>query len=649
MNEELQAVFNKNLLFFARIKHSYFKQFIDYTPKRLSLKLSEKGYINLYNMSTGQAVYPEDPSVYAKRQADEFLRKRPHYIVTAEMPGERREGYPFTEYLAKTNAKYKSLVPKIIQGDNNKVEQLFMYGAGLCLQLEHVLNALDVKNLIVFEADTDAIYSSLYIINWEAIFSYFNRPGYSFSIYNVKSTDENSSIIDFILQKKGRHRCAKIDNYFHYDNDELSQLYRNVKYYLNDALGGLGYFEDEKLGLLHTLKNLPLGIPYADKHLSEIRDYNDKPVLIVGNGPSLDVLEDFIRERGGEYIIISCGTALATLLKKGLLPDIHLEQERIKLIEEVLVENTTQEIRNKLFFVGLNPCYTNVFRMFENRYMVMKPNDISTDLMQQSGMNNIKTLEECNPLVSNFGVAFAQMLGFKEIYLAGVDCGMIDNEKHHSKESIHYTEKFDPKEIYQAINTFEVKGNLRNSVLTTSLFKRSKIAIERSIHQFQPQCYNLSDGVYIEGAQPQKSYQLQNKVIIENKTKVILDLFDKVFTKEPILKKPLEKEIVLLKQYFDKLCKDVLTLLSIQKLDYYQMSAQFDEIEQLLKKSQSESPASYRLLNGTVRGVMLNLSAAKKVMANNVFNEFSEFCEPEIKTLFSQMRMQISQDIDFKG
>ena len=36
-------------------------------------------------------------------------------------------------------------------------------------------------------------------------------------------------------------------------------------------------------------------------------------------------------------------------------------------------------------------------------------------------------------------------------------------------------------------------------------------------------------------------------------------------------------------------------------------------------------------------------------MANNVFNEFSEFCEPEIKTLFSQMRMQISQDIDFKG
>ncbi|MCJ8339789.1 MAG: DUF115 domain-containing protein [Pseudomonadales bacterium] len=641
MSAELQRVFDHNIRFFKRVNHPYFTKFIDYQPKRLTLRLSEQGYINLVNINTGQAVYPEDPVVYAEKQAAAFLKKRSHFVVTETLIDRGHPNYPYTEYLAKTNKKYEELLPPIVQADETLAEQLFMYGAGLCLQLQYVLNTLDVKNLTIFESDEDALFNSLYVVDWEQILGYFNRDGYSITVYNVTDNDENIRVINSLLKNKGYHRCSKIDTYFHYENDELRQLSNNLKFYFMNVLGGLGYFEDERLGLLHTLENVQKGMPISRNSLTMASDFCDKPVLVIGNGPSLDELEGFLKERLEQFIVISCGTALSTLVNKGIVPDIHVEQERITLVRDMLVEHTSQEQRDKLFFVGLNTCCPEVYELFNNTHMVMKPRDIGGDLLKQVSDNKFFEMYECNPLVSNFGLGLAIMLGFKEIYLAGVDCGMIDTAKHHSKQSIYFNENEEKAPVFRKRAIHSARGNFRDSVLTNPLFNNSRIAIESILTCFNPNCYNLSDGAYIRGAEPKPSDDVANFEKIENKASIIQRLLERSFENQTFDKHSIAVELDSIRECFDLTCNKIRTHLYISGMNYLEIANEFDAIEGILRQCEQENSSVYRILSGSIRGILVNITCAKKVFNDLDFAEFYAVVETEIDVFFTATRVQI--------
>lgn len=647
MDAELQNVYEQNVKFFKRIKHPYFSKLIDYQPKRLKLHLSAKGFINLYNTNTGQDVYPEDPCVYAEKQADSFIKKRPHYVITSSLPDRGQPNRPFTEYLTATNKKYNQLLPERIEADQLCSDQLFMYGAGLCLQLQYVLNAIDVKNLSVFESDQDAMHASLYVVDWEQILGYFNRDGYSFTIYNVTDTDENIATIGSLLARKGYHRSSKIDIYFHYHNDELGKLSGNLKFYFLNLMGGLGYFEDEHFGLAHTLKNIKRSMSVSRKNLTAVKDFCDKPVLIIGNGPSLDSLEEFLKSRAEQFIIISCGTALSTLVKKGIVPDIHVEQERIALVKDVIKEHIPAEVREKLFFVGLNPCSPDVFSLFKKKHMVMKPRDVGVDLIKRVSDSSFYEMYECNPLVSNFGLGVAVMLGFKEIYLAGVDCGMIDSDKHHSKESIYFHEDDQKAPVYRQRAQHSEKGNFRKTIISNPLFNNSRITLESTLNRFKPSCYNLSDGALIRGAEPQQSDSVESFAVIENKFEIVQALFEKCFSNEDFDLQGVASELEAMVDYFNVVCEEMQKNFEIANLSYSEIASQFDTIEALLQKSDKENASVYRLLSGSIRGMMVNIVTAKKVMNESDYSEFYAFIEPEIEKFFVKVKAQLKTSLEF--
>lgn len=645
IDAELTNVFNHNASFFKRIRHPYFSKFVDYQPKRLKLRLSENGYVNLYNIKTGKEVYPEDPVIYAEKQAAVYLKERTHYVITESIVDEGHEDYPHTEYITKTNEKYNQLVPKLIEGDETLAEQLFMFGAGLCLQLQYVLNALDVKNLILFEPDDDALYFSMFVVDWEAILSYFRRDGYNFHIFNVDSSDINLNIVRSILHKKGQHRCSKLDYYFHYDNDELRDLGNNLSHYLTNILGSSGYFEDERLGFAHSLENVMNNIPFLNKHMAEHEIHCNKPVLIVGNGPSLDQLEEFLTTRSEQFIIISCGTSLSTLLKKGITPDIHIEQERVKLVLDVVSETSIKNVRDEIFFIGLNPCHPGVFSLFTNKHMVFKANDLATDYFKDHGNQDLYALYECNPLVANFGLSLALMLGFKEIYLAGVDCGMKNIDEHHSKDSFYYSHSYDVSEYYANKKMRLVKGNFTDKIITNPVFNNSRIALEALLKKFTPECYNLSDGAYISGAEPMQCAEVKPHPVIENKKTVIKKLLDNCASSEKISTRDIDKEIHIIKQYFESICFEIQANFVVSECSYEEMASKFDNNEQLLKKSKSECVSAYRLLYGSIRGMMINITAAKKVMSDDDFSKFIVFAEAEQLKFFAAIRRQVNDTL----
>jgi len=647
INTELQGVYNENIKFFKRINHPYFSKFVNYRPKRLRLKLSEKGYVNLYNIDTNHEVYPEDPCVYAEKQALKFLKLRPHYIVTASIPDEGYEDFPTTELFLHINKKYEEVKPKYINAEEKFVEQLFMYGAGLCLQLQPILNNLDVKNLTIFEPDLDALYNSLYVINWEQILGYFNRDGYSLMIYDVFDSEDNLGLINSVLNKKLVHRCTKIDIYSHYENKELKRLSNDLKHYFINILATIGFFEDERNGLKHSIKNFISELAFANCHLSAAGKYTDIPVLIVGNGPSLDKLENFIRLNEEKFIIISCGTALGSLLRKGIHPDIHIEQERDKVVQEFLLSTTTEDIREKIFFIGLSPCFPDVFSMFERKSMVLKPSDSGLHLLRQLGVDKGIVLNDCNPLVSNFGLSLAVMLGFKDIYLAGVDCGMIDLDKHHSEDSFYFTNEHDynVSELYEDHKMYPVKGNLTEVAFTNVLFNQSKLALERVLAQFKPSCYNLSDGVFVQGSVPLKDEDVILQSTEISKTLAVSAILEQSFTTEPLSQNEFSKELEIIKREFLAACVKIEQNFQLKKYDYVEISKKFDKIELILINIESDNQVVYRLLNGSIKGIMINVTAARKILKDDVFEGFYKSIKPNIDKFFNDVKKDIREFI----
>ncbi|MFL9598655.1 6-hydroxymethylpterin diphosphokinase MptE-like protein, partial [Aeromonas veronii] len=89
---------------------------------------------------------------------------------------------------------------------------------------------------------------------------------------------------------------------------------------------GWGFFDDNIYALAHSHTHLQDGIPFL-KRWRNSSTFEQVPVFVVGNGPSLDQSIEFIRQHQQQAIIIACGTAVSALYKTGIKPDIYVAVE----------------------------------------------------------------------------------------------------------------------------------------------------------------------------------------------------------------------------------------------------------------------------------------------------------------------------------
>ena len=86
-----------------------------------------------------------------------------------------------------------------------------------------------------------------------------------------------------------------------------------------------GFFEDEILMMRNTYYNLR-GTAFRLVDRKRHRE-RSTPVFVVGSGPSLDRDIAAIKKWRDRAIVFSCGTAIGILLKNGIRPDLHVENE----------------------------------------------------------------------------------------------------------------------------------------------------------------------------------------------------------------------------------------------------------------------------------------------------------------------------------
>ncbi len=389
---------------------------------------------------------------------------------------------------------------------------LFVFGTGYGSHLQRLAEEYEVDNLVIMETDIENFILSLFFVDYFDIYELFFQKERRIFIACEEDIDVLAQGVlaavgemcpPFFIQGAGL--MLQMD-----DTEAQSALWENLKKRFLDLYRGWGYLDDEILGIQHALDNYKKKVPMLLGGYNKLQ--GDLPVFIVGNGPSLDALIPVVRENLSKVILFSCGSSLSALAKNGIQPDFHVEIERTAITARLLSLDGTRELLKNTPLIGSVIMDPNVYGMTSCPLMFSKFLDSGSNLLDPEFKN---PRLHSNPTCTNGGLALALELGFKEIYLIGVDLGYEDPEHHHSKSSFYYAGEAQTQELQNIrigeqgkyINNGDeqrlVPGNFLDVVLSNRQFIFARDVMELAISAYSDvRLFNLNRGARIRGAEP---------------------------------------------------------------------------------------------------------------------------------------------------
>ncbi len=367
--------------------------------------------------------------------------------------------------------------------------------------LERMLEHTGCMTVLFIEPDPAALSWSLDHVDWPSLIGHVQKRGGTVDFV----FDAAPQVISATVWRTMRYVnpvCTDGATFVAFGHPELAnELMRRLGNDLALSYTSLGHFYDESLMLWNTYRNLARG----DVRLFRRRHEKDPgcPVFVVASGPSLDDSIDVIGKHAGDAVIISCGSALRPLLVNGITPDFQIETENARvspltrqmadehdLSAVTLVASTTIDpevlpsFRDVIFY----------FRSSLSPYPLFAPSHAAALFMP-------------DPTVGNAGMSFALELGFRDIFLFGMDCGSRVQDRHHSKDTYHYTPDAGDVDIRYDM---QVEANFGGKSWTTyGLFLSLGNFTELlKIFGAGRTVRNCSDGALIPGAEPQPPSEL---------------------------------------------------------------------------------------------------------------------------------------------
>jgi len=547
---ELNAMFTKNMAFFQQAMPDIYERFKNYQVSEIQLIITENGWVDLVNINlNNQPVYGRDPIEFAQETVAGFIKN----------PSAQRFNPEITEVIDVESESHTPNINAIIHSLNEKntdqsraalgsrTEFLFMLGVGLGYQIIELLKYTDIQHLVIAETNVDIFFASLYTLDWQALSEHFSDEKKTINLILGQPPETFIQMVSHHVQKIGVFNIAKPYIYTHLSSKELVNATTTFLQNLPIVIGALGYFDDEKTSLTHSINNFKNKIPFMKSHGFLLKQFERKPVFLMGNGPSLDMAKDFITAHQDKAILVSCGSALSSLAKLGIKPDFHVELERTYPIKEWIETTTTPEFRQGIKLLAVNTVHPDLPKLFDLTGMALKYNDLGATYLDQyiSDDEMSVTLGSCNPTVSNCGLSFCAALGFVDVYLFGIDLGYPDGGKHHSQHSFHYDIKDEDIDSFnldsaEENSNFLLPGNFGGKIISSPLFFRSKLALEAILKDCKElKCHNTSNGIAIEKATPIKLDDIDTHHWQKlNKNQYTSKLFKKYFTSSNFLPIP---------------------------------------------------------------------------------------------------------------
>ena len=599
----LATTLRKNLLLLQGYMPGIYEAFKDYQEKNIFLTIDDNKNINL--VKDGNLIYPTDPKAEVATQLDKFRKSPRHFNYRPIISGGKAltpENFLQQHHLLEIE-KLRMNDPEFVAktaGLPQCVPLLTIIGIGLGYHLQALIEEYEIQHLYVFEPEADIFYCFLHIVDLEPILKKCTQGNRSISF---KIGDHAQGFMNFypeFFRDRGHFLGCRHYFYRHYHSEKTDKAFQMLHDLIHRTLQGWGFYEDELIGLSHTLLNFEHNYPLlADRKYLASPDIA-APVIIVGNGPSLDETIADLKTLQNRAIIFSCGSALMALHKAGITPDFHVEIERTYAVDTWLVAIEDDAYLKQINCICLNNVHPSVAQRFKSTIAILKPNDVGALLAKEIISSHIpESLIHSNPSVVNGAVASAIALGFKEVYLFGVDMGFKNKDHHHSKNSGYYTKAAFKTD---APDTYAFRGNFGDEVQTNQDYDFGRFQIEHLLQKNPDvQCFNCSDGVRIELTKPLRSGAINFQNTGISKTDVVDNIFQNhTYSIPKDTAKKMEARFSEHYKTIKSLMNAVLATIAMPPKSFEQMLSIFSEQSKLLNNFRFDSPLLYIMCSGTL-------------------------------------------------
>lgn len=466
---------------------------------------SENGQPNLAWLDDDVAVYGAEPYLICETLVKEFMEKGGLSKFSFSQEANPL-GFMHVEYLNKLNAYLDDISTRedMLSRVPLEVPSALIFGVGLGYHLGYLYERCKIGTLFLFEPDLDLFYGSLFCFDWAPLLAYLHQE--NLGLHILLGQDEETIVKDFssAIHSRGSFLIANAFIMWGYQNDKIRKLIEKVQqeYYL--LVMGWGFFDDNLIALSHTINNIERAVPFLKQDQRVAPEYHRTPVFIIANGPSLDESIAVIRENKDKAILISCGSAISALHKVGIKPDIHVETERTKIVYDFLVNLNDPEYLRDVLFLSTDVIHPDCATLFNQSALVFKLSEPGVVLYRNyfPGWQACAALGGVNPLVGNIGVSAPTHLGFKNLYLFGLDNGYKHKGHHHSKLSSYYNNEENAGalgDLMYGDSQWRREGNFDGTVISNAMFDTSRRVIEQVLAANEDvRCFNCSDGAKIE-------------------------------------------------------------------------------------------------------------------------------------------------------
>lgn len=517
--DEANERFNQNLQSFEKYFPNIAQAIKDYDVREdFCLHVTQSGDGNFIPKGSTSPIYSQSPIEQTQAQVEKQLKKPVLSLTDYTGYGQNQEDERLhVRYMTELT----SLMVDIREQNKEKLVNLpehfptaIIFGIGLGYHVPLLFERTQFDYTFLIEPDFEQFFASLFCTNWYQIISNIDEQGGC--LFFHLGVDHSTFIRDIekIAEDVGAFALVRSFCYQHTPDPRLNILIQQwAKDYFRFQFGH-GFYNDAVTGLAHSIHHVRNKAAWLTNS-SSLLDKNT-PVFIVGNGPSLDEAEEFIKRNHKKAIVIAAGTSIATLYKKGIPVDFHVLVERPYSNYKIFGEIVPPEVYQKTNLIGLSTLYPDNNNRYKWAGIAAKGAEAGTSMIDIVALRQMsKTLPKIpysNPVVANTALSFVLFLGFRNVYLFGVDNGKDPGGAHHSKDSVYRPSNDDDESLglgHLEIKGHTLEGNLGGKVVSNDLFMIAHAQLEKLLSYYDVDtCLNIGSGAKIEKALPVKAEDL---------------------------------------------------------------------------------------------------------------------------------------------
>ncbi len=446
----------------------------------------------------GRRFYDGGAKAFSEKQVAKFWREQPNRIHLS-VPQQDEFGGIVAQY---NTAILRAAVDQKITFFENRCDlrnhHLVVFGIGLAEHLPRLVDLLESKTLVIVEPNLDLFRASLKTFDWVAFNQRFPKEdGYRINFILI---NDGQKIYDYVRGIiKSQKSPAFLDGFClfqHYESEVFKYVGQKIFSFPRTLFSDIGYLNDNLNMLQNTYFNLR---DLKPKIFQGKQPRMNLPAFIVGAGPSLDKSFETIRKYADQAIVISCGTAIGSLLDQGIVPDFHVEMENVLAVYDAVKSVEDRHSLSEITLVCSTTIHPSVPVLFQDMIMFFRGGLCTYPIFAPGSESEIPN---ASLIVSNLGASFAREAGCHEIYFFGVDLGTRDINFHHAKNTPYLRGEIDF--VWHEEPDVEYPANFGGVAFTHDLYLEVKVMHEEDIrHNGAGRIfYNCSDGIEIAGMVP---------------------------------------------------------------------------------------------------------------------------------------------------